>query len=84
MKAEQLLYEMQWMTPLELTVISRRGLQAKISPCKMLGTPGMQRQGCEVNCYSILSSVAADDFRIRLDFQRQGDGCRISLSPLAF
>src|SRR4030065_2194276 len=55
MKAKQLLYEMQWMTPLALTVISRRGLQAKVSPCKMLETPGMQRQGCEGNCRFTLS-----------------------------
>jgi len=82
-KAEQLLYEMQWMTPLDLIVIARQGLQAKTSPCKMLETPGMQHQGCEVNCRRILSGMAADQCRVRMEFHCQGDGCRISLSPLA-
>jgi hypothetical protein len=82
-KAEQLLYEMQWMTPLALTVISGQGLQARTSPCKMLETPGMQHQGCELNCRRILSGVAAGEFHIKLVFQCQGDGCRISLTPLS-
>lgn len=80
-KAEQLLYEMQWMTPWTLTVISRQGLQAKTSPCKMLETPGMQHQGCEVNCRRIWSGVAAKEFHIRLAFKIQGKGCQISLFP---
>jgi hypothetical protein len=82
-KAEQLLHEMQWMTPLELTTVAKQSLQAQTSPCKMLKTPGMQRQGCEINCRRVLSGMAAEHCHIRMDFQSQGDGCRISLSPLA-
>lgn len=80
--AEQILHEMQWMTPVTLVAGSKKGLLATASPCKMMETPGMQRQGCEVNCHRILRGVAVEQYQVRMDFHNQGDGCRISLSPL--
>lgn len=79
--AQQILYEMQWMTPLRLGAQSKKALQAIVSPCKMIETPGMQQQGCQVNCGRILRGMAADQCRVRMHFQAQGDGCVISLSP---
>lgn len=81
-KAEQFLYMMQWMTPLTLNVTTRNSLQAKASPCKMIEIPGMLHSSCETNCRRILIGLAAEEFRIKLEFQSQGFGCRINLQPL--
>jgi hypothetical protein len=80
--ARALLYEMQWLTPLELTRHSKEEATCIIHECKILQTPGAERV-CRVDCQSVGTAYARKVYHLKRVTTPANLGCIITLSPIA-
>jgi hypothetical protein len=80
--ARALLYEMQWLTPLEITHFSKRQITCIIHACRLLITPGVERV-CRVDCQSVGAAYARKAYHLKRETLRTGHGCSITLTPLS-
>ncbi len=81
MTVAKLAYELQWMTPYQVTELSERKLCVDVPSCKVV-----QYAGGEDACYfcqTVYPRWAAEQFRLDMAFDRQGQHCSLSVIPLA-
>jgi hypothetical protein len=79
--AKALLYEMQWMTPIELTKNSKAQVTCEIHDCKIRQTPGTELV-CRVDCQHIGKAYASKVYHIKRVTTPSDHGCSITLTPL--
>ncbi len=76
-----LLYEMQWMTPVELTNCSRSQVTCVVPHCKVLQTSGTERI-CRVDCQNIGSVYARQLYNLKRVTELNNHGCTMTLTPV--
>lgn len=79
--AKALLYEMQWLTPIELTSVSKEKVTCVVQDCKILQTPGTIRV-CRVDCRNVGRAYAGRIYHLKRVTVPSDHGCSITLTPL--
>ena len=80
--AKALLYEMQWLTPIESIEISKTQVTCEIHDCKILQTPGVE-QVCRVDCQHVGRAYASKVYHLKRTTTLADHNCTIILTPLA-
>jgi hypothetical protein len=75
------LYEMQWMTPIELTNSKDEQFICMVHDCKILQTAGTIRI-CRVDCRNVGTALARKVYALNRLTTLTDHGCTISLTPL--
>jgi len=77
--AKKMAYKFQWITPFSLVELTRNKAAFNIPRCKVIGFPDME-ESCTVDCQSVYPMWLAEQFKIGLKFERQGDSCKAILT----
>jgi hypothetical protein len=80
--AKALLYEMQWLTKLELTSYSKEEISCAIPDCKLRQTPGVERV-CRMNCQNVGAAYARMVYHLKRVTLPANHGCTIVLTSIA-
>lgn len=81
MTAKQMAYQLQWITHLSVSELTRRRAVYNIPRCKILDFPDSD-DICLVGCQSIYPMWLAEQFMVRMTFERQGNSCTCTVTPL--
>lgn len=76
MTAKKMAYQFQWITPFSLVELTRNKAVVNIPRCKVIGFPGME-EVCIVDCQAAYPMWVAEQFKVGLKFERQGDSCKL-------
>ena len=79
--AKSLLYDMQWLTPLELTSCSATKVTCVVHECKILQVSGAIRV-CRVDCRNVGTAYARSIYHLKRVTVLSNHGCTITLTPL--
>lgn len=79
--AKAYLYEMQWMTPLELTSCSKAEVTCTVRECKIRQIPGADRV-CRVDCQHVGKAYARKVYHLKRTTTQFDHSCEIRLTPL--
>jgi hypothetical protein len=80
MLAKNLLYEMQWLTPLKLANQGKEEVTCTIHACKIVQTPGTERV-CQMDCQSVGTAFALKVYHLKRVTFPASHGCKIILTP---
>lgn len=78
--AKALLYEMQWLTPVELIEHNKDEVTATIKDCRLLQTRGTELV-CRLECQSVGAAYARKDYHLNRVTIPENHGCMIALTP---
>jgi hypothetical protein len=81
MTAKQMGYKFQWLTPFSVPELTRHRAVLDIPRCKILDFPDTD-DICLVGCQSTYPMWVAEQFKINMKFNRQGNSCTGILAPL--
>jgi hypothetical protein len=81
MTAKQMGYQLQWLTPFSIPELTRNKLVLDIPRCKILDFPNTA-DICLVGCQSTYPMWVAEQFKINMKFNPQGNSCTGILAPL--
>jgi len=79
MTAKKMAYQLQWLTPSSLVELTRNKAVLNIPRCKVIGFPDME-EICIVDCQGSYPIWVAEQFKVGLKFERQGDSCKAILT----
>jgi len=79
--ANQLTYQMQWITPYTIAEKSERKLVLDVAHCKVLDYPNSE-DICLIGCQRATTGWVAEQFEVNLDFDRQGQRCTCTATAL--
>jgi hypothetical protein len=74
-------YEMQWLTPIELTDISWSRVTCLVHDCKILQTPAAERV-CKVDCRNVGTALVRRVYHIKREDTIADHSCIIRLTPI--
>ena len=74
MVADQLSYQLQWITPYTVKKREEGRVVFDIPRCKVLDYPGTQ-DICQVGCQRVTAAWVAELFKVRLEFVVDGHAC---------
>ncbi|MGE5123566.1 MAG: hypothetical protein ACM3H7_03555 [Acidobacteriaceae bacterium] len=80
--AKALLYDMQWLTPIELTSSSKTEVTCVVRQCKIRRIAGTDRV-CRVDCQNVGREYAHRVYHLKRVTIQSDEGCSISLTPLS-
>ena len=82
MTSKEFSYQLQWLTPFTVTEMSKQKTVFDIPRCKILD---FKQTGdlCKTGCQSIYPTWAADQFKVKMELERNGRSCKCILSPIA-
>ena len=81
MASKEFSYQLQWITPFTVAEMSKQKAVFDIPRCKILdfkGTGGI----CTIGCQGIYPTWTADQFKVKMEFDRNGRSCKCILSPI--
>jgi hypothetical protein len=81
MVAKQSAYELQWLTPYSVDELSRERAVMTIPRCKILDYPGSE-DVCLFGCQRQYPAWMAEQFKVKLEFDRRGTSCTATVTPL--
>jgi hypothetical protein len=81
MIAKQMSYQFQWITPYSVSELTRHRAVFDIPSCKILDFPDNDDL-CFIGCQSIYPMWVAEQFKVDMKFDRQGNSCTCTLAPL--
>ena len=81
MIANKFTYQLQWITPFSVSELTRHRLVCDIQRCKILDYPDSEDL-CVIGCQSIYPMWVAEQFMVRMTFERQGNSCTSTVTPL--
>jgi hypothetical protein len=81
MTAKQMAYQLQWLTPYSVPEITHTKAVLDIPRCKILDFPDTE-DICFVGCQSTYPKWVAEQFKVEMKFNRQGNSCTGTLAPL--
>jgi len=81
MTAKQMVYQLQWITPFSVSELTRERAVMNIPHCKILDSPETE-DICLVGCQSTYPTWVAEQFKVKMEFERQGNSCICTLTPL--
>ena len=79
--AKQMGYQLQWLTPFSVLKLNRDTAVFNIPRCKILDFPETE-DICVVGCQSTYPKWVAEQFMVNMKFDRQGNSCTATLTPL--
>jgi hypothetical protein len=79
MTAKKMAYHLQWITPFSPVELTRNKAVVNIPRCKILSFPDME-ESCIVDCQGAYPMWVAEQFKVGLKFERQGDSCKAILT----
>jgi hypothetical protein len=82
MTAKQMGYQLQWISPGSVSEFTKQKVEFNISRCKILDFPGTEDL-CFVGCQSIYPKWVAEQLKVDMKFNRQGNDCTCILTPLS-
>ena len=74
-------YEMQWITPIQISDISGTRVTCMVHQCKILQTPATERV-CRVDCRNVGAALARKVYHLNRVDTTADHGCKITLTPL--
>jgi hypothetical protein len=80
MTARQIAYQLQWLTPYSVRELTRNKAVLDIPRCKILDFPDTD-DICLVHCQSTYPMWVAQQFKVGMKFNRQGNSCTCTLTP---
>ena len=80
MTAKQMLYQLQWLSPLSVQELTRDRAVVNIPRCKILDFPETEDL-CLVGCQGSYPTWVAEQFKLKMAFDRQGNSCTCTLTP---
>ena len=81
MTTRQMAYQLQWITPGSLSELTKRRAVVNIPRCKILDFPETEDL-CLIGCQSTYPMWVAEQFKVKMDFRRQGNSCTCTVTPL--
>lgn len=81
MTAKQMGYQFQWLTPFSVPELTKQKAVLNIPRCKILDFPDTE-DICLVGCQSTYPKWVAEQFKVDMKFNRQGNSCIGTLAPL--
>ncbi len=78
--AKEMLYEMQWLTPIELSTCTNAEVTCIVHNCKIRKIAGTDRV-CRVDCQNIGRAYAHRLYHLKRVTTQMDHGCTISLTP---
>jgi len=81
MTAKQMAYQFQWITPSSLVELTRDKAVFNIPRCKVLDFPDTE-DVCRIDCQGIYPPWVAEQFKVGMKFERQGNSCTCVLTRL--
>ena len=81
MTAKQMGYQFQWLTPFTVPELTKQKAVLNIPRCKILDFPGTDDM-CLVGCQSTYPMWVAEQFKVSMKWNRQGNSCTGTLAPL--
>ena len=81
MTARQMSYQLQWLTPYSVPELTHTKAVLDIPRCKILDFPDTE-DICFVGCQSTYPKWVAEQFKVEMKFNRQGNSCTATLAPL--
>jgi hypothetical protein len=81
MTAENLAYQLQWLTPLNVVELSDEKFIAQITRCKILGYPGCE-DVCQIGCQKTYPHWLREQFKVDISFKRMDHSCTCLVTPL--
>lgn len=81
MTVKEYAYQLQWITPFSASERSNQKAVFDIPRCKVLDYPGTEDL-CNIGCQRIYPRWVAEQFKVKMDFDRQGHSCTCILTPL--
>ncbi len=74
-------YEMQWMTPIEITNQEADQAICTVEHCKILQTPATERL-CKVDCWNVGTELAYQVYHLKRQTHLVNHGCTITLTAV--
>jgi len=81
MTTQKMAYQLQWITPGSLSELTKQRAVLDIPRCKILDFPETEDL-CLIGCQSIYPMWVAEQFKVKMEFKRQGNSCTCTLAPL--
>ena len=81
MTAKQMAYQMQWIGPFSVSELSRQRIVCNLPSCKMLEYPDAEDL-CLIGCQSIYPMWMSEQLKVKMEANRQGNSCTITITPL--
>jgi hypothetical protein len=82
MTAEQFAYTFQWLTPFTVEALDEQQAVYDIPRCKVLENPDTEDL-CVIACQQVYPRWIAEQFGVKMLFDRRGKACTLTVSPLA-
>jgi hypothetical protein len=82
MTAKQMGYQFQWLTPFTVPELTKQKTVINIPRCKILDFPDTE-DVCLVGCQRTYPMWVAEQFKVRMKWNRQGNSCTGILTPLS-
>ena len=80
--AKSFSYQLQWITPFSVRLMNQKEAVYEIPNCKMLAYSDVE-DFCYLCCMSIYPAWVAEQFKVKMEFDRQEDKrCICTISPL--
>ena len=81
MTCKQMGYQFQWLTPFSVPELTQHKIVFDIPRCKILDFPDTD-DVCLIGCQSTYPMWVAEQFKVNMQWNRQGNSCTGSLTPL--
>ncbi|MFC1994134.1 hypothetical protein ACFLVI_02605 [Chloroflexota bacterium] len=81
MTNKKMAYELQWITPFSVSEMTRDRAIFDIPQCKILDFPDVNGI-CTIGCQSIYPRWMAEQLMVDMKFNRQGNSCTATVTPL--
>jgi len=79
--AGRMAYQLQFFTPFSVSELNGSKAVFNIPRCKILDSPDGETV-CQVGCQGVFPIWMADQLKVKMDTDRQGNNCTVTLSPL--
>jgi hypothetical protein len=81
MMSPKMAYQLQWITPFSTSELSKHRVLFSIPHCKVLDFPETEDL-CLGACQRTYPAWVAEQFKVKMEFDRQGNSCTCTLTPL--
>jgi hypothetical protein len=81
MVSKQMVYKLQWLGSYSVPELTRRKTVLTMPRCKILDYPDSDDL-CFIGCQKVYPIWMAEQFRIRMEANRQGNSCTLTLTPM--
>ena len=82
MLSQNLAYQLQWITPFNVTELSAQRFTAEIPRCKILDFPDSE-DSCLIGCQRIYPRWVEAQFKARMSYDRRDHACTCRVTPLS-